>query len=581
MYIIEHLKLNSIKAINKIYNIKEKNLYVNKTIKNFNGDYTIFLFSIYSKINDNTYNIAYKIGNYIKCNYNIIDKFEIINGFLNVTIKNEYLLSLFIKLLTVNKYKKLPFNNKTVIIEYLSPNTNKPLHLGHLRNAFLGNAISNILSFIGYKVIKVILINDRGIHICKSMLAWQKFGNNQTPYSTKIKGDHFVGKYYVKYNEEYQKQVKLLLDNKSVTPIEKELSYMLKKWENQNLKIINIWNKMNNWFYEGFNKTCIKLDINFDKEYFESNLYKIGKKSVFDALQKGLVFKKKDNSIWIDLSQYGLDEKLLLRSDGTSVYITQDIAASKIRFTKDIFKSLYIVGNEQEYHFKVLKKILQIFGEQSEIEHLSYGMVYLPDGKMKSREGNIIDADNIIELLIEKSRKYIINLNKSINDKEIYSKIGIGAIKYFFLKIDPKKDIVFKIDKSINLNGNTATFIQYTYARIISILYKACKHNVNDYFIKKSQVINIKLTIEERNLIIFICEFEDCIISAGKLYNPSLITNYLYELSKKYNIFYNNCIILNNTTYNIKLFRITISYLVAKVILQGMTILGIKMPYNM
>jgi arginyl-tRNA synthetase len=571
------------------------NLTIQKTNKDFQGDFTLVVFPItkYSKKSPET--TANELGNYISSHTKIIKEYNVIKGFLNFLINDNYWLDFLSEAYNTNDYGKNQNKEKkeTIIVEYSSPNTNKPLHLGHIRNNLLGYSISQILKALGYDVKMVNLINDRGIHICKSMLAWLKWGNGETPETSGIKGDHLVGKYYVLFNNKLKEEIdSLIKNNTSIENIEKnaplliEAQEMLKKWEEGDKNIRNLWQKMNNWVYNGFDITYNELGIYFDKIYYESETYLFGKEIVNEGLQKGIFIRKNDGSVWVDLTDEGLDEKLLLRADGTSVYITQDIGTAQTRY--DEFhpdKMIYVVGNEQDYHFNVLKTILYKklnIAWAKNIYHLSYGMVELPNGKMKSREGTVVDADDLIQEMILIAQKTSQELGKTNNlpyeeAQKLYKIIGVGALKYFILKVDPKKKILFNPEESIELNGNTAPFIQYTFARIQSLLSKAIEKKYNW---GKTNYTG-KINNEEKNILKIIHDFPLVILEAGNTFNPALIANYVYELVKTYNHFYQEIPILKENNSDMINFRLQLSELTAKVIYSSMQLLSIELPYRM
>ncbi|MDR2835765.1 MAG: arginine--tRNA ligase [Bacteroidales bacterium] len=586
--------LNSIKqALFSLYSIDDKSIIISieKTREGFTGDFTFVVFPILQFSKKKTEETANEIGSYISKQCDIISSYNIVKGFLNISIKNNIWISELNKIF-FSKEEKTE-NKSTVMIEFSSPNTNKPLHLGHIRNNLLGDSISRIIEKDGNKVIKVNLINDRGIHICKSMLAWIKWGNGATPESTGIKGDKFVGDYYVLFNDKYKKQIEDLIkegkteeEAKNAATLLLETRELLRKWENNDTEIIKIWNLMNSWVYQGFEITYKNLGISFDKIYYESQTYLLGKSVVTEGLEKGIFVRDTDNSVWIDLTNEGLDRKILLRSDGTTVYITQDIGTVLKRFEEyNPDKLIYVVGDEQNYHFEVLKKIIsKIDPENSEkIKHLSYGMVELPDGKMKSREGTVVDADDLIENMIQTAEE-ISETSGKINELESYEKneiihqIALGALKYYILKIDPKKQIIYNPKESIDFNGNTGPFIQYTFARIESILKNAEKLNFN-YNFKLSE--NIKLSEIELKIISELLEFKNTIHEAAEKYNPGIIANYIFELAKNYNQFYHDNNILKETNRDILHLRLILSKQVSITIKESMNLLGIKVPNKM
>jgi arginyl-tRNA synthetase len=565
------------------YSISNDLIEISKTRKEFQGHYTIVLFPLLPILKKPPIEIGNEIGLFLQEKEKYIQEFNVIQGFLNLTFSDRFLTDL---LKGFNLNYKLDIKKEFYLIEFSSPNTNKPLHLGHIRNILLGDSISNIFKEVGNKVHKTQIINDRGIHICKSMISWLKFANNVTPKSENIKGDIFVGNFYVKYNNEYEKQVKDLIsqgqnedDAKKNSKIFIEAQELLRKWENGDKDVINLWKRMNSWVYDGFSKTYDNLNVKFDSEYYESNTYLKGKNIVLDGLKNKLFYKKEDNSIWVDLSSKGLDEKILLRSDGTSVYITQDIGTAFLRY-KDHPKMdgmIYTTGNEQDYHFKVLFELMNILGYpwSNKLKHLSYGMVDLPTGKMKSREGLVVDADELIAdmnlkaMIISESLGKINDLSKTEQSK-LYNQIALGALKYHILKVDPKKRILFDPNESIDFNGNTGPFIQYTYARIKSLL----KKNKNN-----SSFSDVMLSEKEKNLIIHLNDFPNVILNSYKTLNPALIANYVYDLVKLYNSFYQSFSVLGNDEINS--FRILLSKKVGSYIKKSMSLLGIDVPERM
>ena len=570
----------------KKYSIPNTPVEIIKTRKEFKGDYTVVLFPILSLTKLKPNQIGEDIGKYLMDNENYIEDFNIIQGFLNLTIADFFLVDL-LKRLDENLKFDYKLKSEYHLIEFSSPNTNKPLHLGHVRNILLGDSISRIFNEVGHNVHKTQIINDRGIHICKSMVAWLQFGKDTNPESLSLKGDVFVGNFYVKYNEEYEKQVTEMVSNgiseaeaKKNAPIFKDAKELLIKWESGNKEVIDLWSQMNSWVYEGFSETYKNLKVSFDSEYFESDTYLKGKEIVLKGLKDKVFYKKDDNSVWVDLKSYGLDEKLLLRSDGTSVYITQDIGTAFLRY-KDHPKMdgmIYTTGNEQDYHFKVLFKILSLLGYPwaKKLNHLSYGMVDLPSGKMKSREGLVVDADELIESMNTKAKIISESLGK-INDlsvseqSKLYEQVSLAALKYHILKVDPKKSILFDPNESIDFNGNTGPFIQYTYARIKSLSRKNKKNNIN--------FNRIDLSLKEKDLIIQLNDFPNVILNAYKNINPGLIANFCYELVKLYNSFYQSSTILGNDEINS--FRIMLSNKVGNCIKKSMFLLGIEVPERM
>ena len=584
--IIENLLKKKIgEYLLKKYSISDSKIEIIKTRKEFYGDYTVVLFPILPLLKIRPNEIGEEIGKYLKDNENYVEGFNIIQGFLNLLIADFFLIDL-LKAFDENLEFNYDLINEYFLIEFSSPNTNKPLHLGHVRNILLGDSISRIFNEVGNYVHKTQIINDRGIHICKSMAAWIQFGRDTSPESLNIKGDVFVGNFYVKYNEEFDKQVNELVSNgiseedaKNNATIYKHAKELLVKWENGDKEVINLWKKMNSWVYEGFSSTYENLNVSFDSEYFESNTYLKGKEIVLKGLNDKIFYQKDDNSVWVNLEPYGLDEKILLRSDGTSVYITQDIGTAFLRY-KDHPKMdgmIYTTGNEQDYHFKVLFKILSLIGYPwaDKLNHLSYGMVDLPTGKMKSREGLVVDADELIESMNKKAKSISESLGK-INDlsasdqNKLFKQVSLAALKYHILKVDPKKSILFDPNESIDFNGNTGPFIQYTYVRIKSLSRK----NKN-----KMNFTNVNLSEKEKYLIIQLNDLPNVILNAYKNLNPGLIANYCYELVKLYNSFYQSYTILGNEEINS--FRIMLSNRVGSCIEKSMSLLGIDMPERM
>ncbi len=590
------LKEKVLEAIQKIYRQAPDNslIQIQKTRKNFKGDYTLVVFPLLRISKLPPEQTATEIGEYLKQHISEIKEYNIIKGFLNLSIDNSFWIEFLNSISKNPNYGIIKKDNpRTVMIEYSSPNTNKPLHLGHIRNNLLGFSVAKIIEASGDKIVKVNLVNDRGIHICKSMLAWQKWGNNETPETTGKKGDHLVGEYYVKFDQEYKKQIAELINQgkteeeaKKNAPLIIEAQKMLQKWEAKDAQVYELWEKMNSWVLKGFDITYKNLGVDFDKVYFESNTYKLGKSTVQYGLEKNLFYKKDDGSVWVDLSDEGLDQKLLLRSDGTSVYMTQDIGTAKERFSDfDVDELIYVVGNEQNYHFQVLKQILHKLDYDwfENIYHLSYGMVELPEGKMKSREGTVVDADDLMQEMINTSEEMSNELGKldSYSDDEkktIIKKIGLGALKYFILKVDPKKNMTFNPKESIDFNGNTGPFIQYSYTRIQSLLRKAKEKNIN-YSIDIYE--NINLEEKEINLIKLIHKYTDVIKEAAKNTTPAIIANYVYELAKEYNQFYHDYSILKEDNIELVKFRLLLSQEVGKILASSMDLLGISMPERM
>lgn len=581
-----------IKAAQELYDVVIDKVEYQVTRKEFEGDVTVVIFPLLKQIKGNPIEIGTKIGEYLVENTAEIERFNVVKGFLNLVVSDAYYLSSFQKMYGEAHfgYQTPKAEDKAVLVEYSSPNTNKPLHLGHVRNNLLGFSVAEILKASGKKVYKTQIINDRGIHICKSMLAWQKFGQGETPESSGLKGDKLVGNYYVKFDIEYKNQIKALMETgmtedqaKAESPIIKEAKQMLLDWEAGKPEVMELWKKMNQWVYDGFAVSYANLGIDFDKNYYESNTYLLGKDVVEDGLARGVFFKKEDNSVWIDLTDEGLDEKLVLRGDGTSVYMTQDIgtAIQRVKDFPDIGGMVYTVGNEQDYHFKVLFLILKRLGFDwaDSLYHLSYGMVDLPSGKMKSREGTVVDADELMEEMTSTARTIAEDLGKlegySEEEKEtLYKTIGLGALKYYILKVDPKKRILFNPEESVDFAGNTGPFIQYTYARIQSILRRAD-------FDFTSVSTSIALDPKEKEIIKLLEDFPEIIQHAAKSHSPALVANYVYDVVKEYNSFYQSVSILGEEDLTLKTFRVQLSQKVGLVIQDAFSLLGIAVPNRM
>ena len=564
------------------------------TRKEFAGTYTFVVFSFLKVSKLSPEATGNKIGDFLKENVAEVTDYNVVKGFLNLVLNQTVWVDLFQKLITNPNIGQLPPNGKKVMVEYSSPNTNKPLHLGHLRNNFLGYSVAEILKANGYEVIKANLVNDRGIHICKSMVAYQHFGNGETPESSGLKGDHLAGKYYVLFDQEYKKQIEALKaeeqseeEAKKNAPFILEAQQMLRKWEANDEVVVSLWKKMNSWVYAGFADTYKKMGVNFDKFYYESDTYLLGKDIVEEGLSKGVFFKKEDGSVWVDLTDEGLDQKLVQRGDGTSVYITQDLGTADLKY-KDfkIDKSVYVVGNEQDYHFEVLFKIMRKLGRSygSGLYHLSYGMVDLPSGKMKSREGTVVDADDLMQEMIDTAEQHTKELGKidgfsNEQATSLYEMLGMGALKYFLLKVDPKKRMLFNPQESIEFQGNTGPFIQYSHARIASILRKAAQIGVN-YQTTDFSGIN-HLEESEADLIYLLNDFERKIEIAGEEYSPSVVAQYLFDVAKEYNRFYADVPIFLENDPTVLAFRVALSSQTAKTIKKGMSLLGITVPDRM
>lgn len=562
------------------------------TRKEFKGDLTLVVFPLLRHIKTNPVQLGEQIGEYLSKHSSLVSEFNVVKGFLNLSLTESYFKDLVVSMSQDENFgfRKATPTSQKVMVEYSSPNTNKPLHLGHIRNNLLGFSVAEIQKAAGKHVYKTQIINDRGIHICKSMLAWQKFGEEETPESSGLKGDHLVGKYYVKFDKAYKSEIGNLLkegkteeEAKKQAPILLEAQNMLQKWEAGDLEVVKLWKTMNKWVYEGFETTYTNLGVNFDKNYYESDTYILGKDHIKTGLETGVFFTKDDGSVWIDLSNEGLDEKIVLRSDGTSVYMTQDIGTAIQRVTDyDIDEMIYTVGNEQDYHFKVLFLILKKLGFEwaEHLYHLSYGMVDLPSGKMKSREGKVVDADDLIEEMTSTAKSISQELGKleGYDDDEknrLYKMIGLGALKYYILKVDPKKRILFDPKESVDFQGNTGPFIQYTYARIQSILRKGKKES------KDLNLSTYEFNSKEKSLIKILNQFPELIQQAAEQYSPALIANYVYDLVKEFNSFYQNVSILGADEEHQIEFRVELSRLVGEVIKKSFKVLGIEVPNQM
>ncbi len=595
MTIEKMLTQQVLEAVKACYGVEltEKDVQLQETRKEFAGDLTVVVFPFTRYSRKSPEETAKELGEYLKQNIEEVETYNVIKGFLNVVISSAYWIEVLNDVAKEEKYgyAKVP-SGKTYMIEYSSPNTNKPLHLGHIRNNFLGWSVSEIQKANGHKVIMVNLVNDRGIHICKSMIAWEKFANGATPESTGTKGDHFVGDYYVRFDKEYKAQIKELMEQgkteeeaKKEAPILLEAQEMLRKWEAGDEKVVSLWRTMNDWVLKGFDETYKMMGISFDKVYFESQTYKKGRDLVLKGLADGVLYRKDTGSVWADLTGDGLDHKLLLRDDGTSVYMTQDIGTAYDRFNEfNMDQEIYVVGNEQNYHFQVLSLVCKKLGFDwaDKIKHLSYGMVELPEGKMKSREGTVVDADDLIDEMIHTARTTSEELGKldgytKEEAEDVYRKVALGALKYFILKVDPKKTMMFNPKESIDFNGNTGPFIQYTYTRIKSVLRKAEEAGVKIV----PGDIHTALTEKEQNLVKLIAKFPAVVKEAGDNYSPALIGNYAYELAKEFNQFYHDYSILKEENEQVRNLRLLLAQQCSVAIENAMGMLGIEMPERM
>ena len=586
---ISQIVASSIEALYGAVNPAQ--IQIQKTRKEFEGDYTLVTFPLLKISRKAPEATATEIGEHVVANNPQISAFNVIKGFLNLSIAPSFWMERFGEVAANEEFGAAAPSGRTVMIEYSSPNTNKPLHLGHIRNNLLGYSVAQILKANGHNVIKVNLVNDRGIHICKSMLAWQLYGGGETPASSGMKGDHLVGKYYVEFDKHYKAQIKELVEGgmsedeaKKSAPIILQAQEMLRKWEAKDPEVYELWQTMNGWVYDGFDVTYKALGVDFDKVYYESQTYLLGKSLVQDGLDKGVFYRKEDGSVWINLEGDGLDHKLLLRGDGTSVYMTQDLGTALSRFEENkLDDMIYVVGNEQNYHFQVLKLVLKKLGYDwsDNIYHLSYGMVELPEGKMKSREGTVVDADDLIANMVETARDMSSELGKldGCSEEEanaICTMVGLGALKYFILKVDPKKTMLFDPKESIDFNGNTGPFIQYTHARICSVLRKAEEQGI-DY----SSHNNAELIAEEAELIKSLCDFPAVIASAGENFAPSIIAAYAYDLAKTFNGYYHDHSILREENEEKRRMRLQLASVVARTINKAMKLLGIDVPERM
>ena len=578
------------RATEELYGVSD-NLQIQKTRKEFEGDYTVVVFPLLRASKKSPEATATELGEKITSTTPEINSFNVIKGFLNLVVDSSFWSARFSEIIATENFGMAEPSGRTIMIEYSSPNTNKPLHLGHIRNNLLGYSVATILKANGHNVIKVNLVNDRGIHICKSMLAWQLYGGGETPQSSGMKGDHLVGKYYVEFDKHYKAEVKELVaggmsedEAKKKAPIMLQAQEMLRKWEAKDPEVYSLWETMNGWVYEGFDVTYKALGVDFDKVYYESQTYLLGKSLVEDGLQKGVFFRKEDNSVWVDLEADGLDQKLLLRGDGTSVYMTQDLGTALSRFEENSLDDMiYVVGNEQNYHFQVLKLVLKKLGYEwsDNIFHLSYGMVELPEGKMKSREGTVVDADDLIADMVGTAREMSQELGKldGVSEQEaaaICEMVGLGALKYFILKVDPKKTMLFDPRESIDFNGNTGPFIQYTHARIRSILRKAEESGVTTAGYDKAELLP-----EEIELIKALSEYPATVRVAGQQFAPSVIAAYAYDLAKQFNGYYHDHSILKEEREEVRALRLMLASEVARVIRSAMALLGINVPERM
>ncbi|MCX6325842.1 MAG: arginine--tRNA ligase [Bacteroidia bacterium] len=584
-------------AVKIIYNseVTDDLIQIQETRKDFKGDFTLVVFPLLRFSKNTPEKTGETIGNYLVEKFPEVSGFNVIKGFLNLEISDAWWVKYFGKMASEKSHLEncQVSNPETILVEYSSPNTNKPLHLGHIRNNLLGYSLYRILSGCGHKVIKTNIVNDRGIHICKSMLAWQKSGNGESPQSSGMKGDHLVGKYYVLFEKEYQEQIAKLMQEgmdeaeaKNSASLMREAREMLLKWEAGDNKVVDLWKMMNSWVYAGFEETYKELGVDFDKIYYESDTYKIGKDIVLSALKENILYRNDDSSIWADLTPDGLDQKLLLRSDGTAVYMTQDLGTAVNRYNEFKFdKNIYVVGNEQNYHFQVLKALLKRMGYKwaDGLIHFSYGMVELPEGRMKSREGTIVDADDLIKEMQETAMEVSLELGKladfSEEEKEdIFRKIGLGALKYYILKVDPRKNMTFNPVESIDFNGNTGPFIQYTYTRIKSVFRKAEQMGIHA---EPDTLSEAKAGTKEIELIKMLRKFAETVSAAATGCSPAIIANYCYELSRKYNQFYHDYSILGEDDLALRNFRLVLSKVTSEIIYTGMWLLGIEMPERM
>jgi len=591
MNIEQSLKKAIQEALLALYQVEEE-VVLQPTKKDFEGNYTYVVFPLVKSLRKNPAELGNAIGQHLKDNNDFVSSFNVVQGFLNIVLNDSVWIDTLNAILANDNFGVLPSNGQSVMVEFSSPNTNKPLHLGHLRNNFLGAAVSNILAAGGFDVAKTCLVNDRGVHICKSMLAYQKFGDGATPESLGIKGDHLAGKFYVEFDKAYKAEISQLMaegkteeEAKKTAPLMLETQEMLQKWEQGDAETMALWRRMNDWVFEGFAETYKKIGVSFDKVYYESDTYLLGKDVVEEGLKNGIFFKKENGSVWIDLKEEGLDEKLVLRADGTSVYITQDLGTTDLKFNDyHNDKSIWVVGNEQDYHFQVLFAIMKKLGRSyaDGCYHLSYGMVDLPSGKMKSREGTVVDADELVAEMIEtaaettRERGKIDDFSKE-EAENLFQMLALGALKYFLLKVEPKKRMLFNPAESIDFQGNTGPFIQYTHARICSILRKAESQNVP----VNKQVKAVELLKPESELIYLLNEYPTAVKKAGDEYSPAVIANYVYDLAKTFNQFYAEVSIMNETDNDKQQFRLSLIKAVAETISKATGLLGIQVPTRM
>lgn len=579
-------------AVKALYGaeVAAESIVPSTTKKEFEGNLTIVVFPFLKASHKRPEDTAQEIGEYLVANCEAVEKFNVIKGFLNITIKPSFWTSVLQSVEATENFgfKPVTDDSRLVMIEYSSPNTNKPLHLGHVRNNLLGFSLAKIMEANGNKVVKTNIVNDRGIHICKSMLAWLKWGNGITPEKAGKKGDHLIGDFYVAFDKHYKEELQQLMDGgmtkeeaEANSTLMKEARTMLKKWEDGDEEVRSLWRTMNEWVYAGFDETYARMGVSFDKIYYESNTYLEGKEKVLEGLEKGIFYRKDDNSVWADLTADGLDQKLLLRTDGTSVYMTQDIGTAKLRFQDyPIDQMIYVVGNEQNYHFQVLSLLLDKLGFSwgKDLIHFSYGMVELPNGKMKSREGTVVDADELMDEMIATARKMSEGRLKGVPEEEmddVYRIIGLGALKYFILKVDPRKNMLFNPQESIDFNGNTGPFVQYTYARIRSVLRKSDEADA------ATDIIAYEPNEKEIEIIQRIADFPSVVSEAGRTYSPALIANYVFELAKGYNQFYHDYSILKEENGVARAFRLHLSRTVADIIRRGFSLLGVEVPERM